>query len=361
MAYELDRTNYMMLEFTSACNARCPACARTQHFVNGGVTPQGKPHLSRYHIEQLFERRWEKLERLNIDGNYGDSMLHPQALEYLQYIADTQNAAQIKVYIDSNGGYKDEAFWRDTAQLLRQFHPTSCVTFGIDGIDNDTHQRYRVRVDFDTVMRNSAAFIAEGGLAEWKWIGFEYNDHQLETAKQMAFDRGFDAFVYKNSRVRQTVIRDAISNTIGHTVNLDSMQQRHNQNVKSTISQDIVAQAQQEVASTADFTNDCTIACRFRRPTHYGFQVEHSGYIYQCCHLPGYYNYQLPGSLIHNEYAYYTNKYESNWNSLDHHSIEEILSHPYFQHDLEDSWNNRTDSEVNPRIVRCITKCGSMR
>ena len=362
MSYEIDRTNYMMLEFTSACNARCPACARTQHFVNGGIKPLGKPHLSMYHMQQLFERKWPNLQRLNIDGNYGDSMLHPQSLEFLRYIADTQDSKQIKLYIDSNGGYHDTGWWRELAQLLKQhYHPTSCVTFGIDGIDNATHQKYRVRVDWDRVMDNSAAFIAEGGVAEWKWIGFEYNDHQLEAAKQMAFDRGFDAFVYKNSRVRQTVIRDLIAKDIGHDVNLDSMQTRHGENVNSDISKDIVKQATAEVASVKDFANECAIQCRFRRNTHYGFQVEHSGYIHQCCHLPGYYNYQLPGSKIALEWQYYADKYSSEWNSLDHHSIETILSHPFFANDLEDSWNNRLDSETNPRIVRCITKCGSTR
>jgi len=130
-------------------------------------------------------------------------------------------------------------------------------------------------------------------------------------------------------------------------------------NVSSTISKDIVEQAKKELASAKDFANDCVIKCKFRRDSNYGFQVEHSGRIYQCCHLPGYYNYQQPGTKIYKEYEYYTNKYTSNWNSLDEHNIIDILQHDYFQHDLQDSWNNRTDSEINPRINRCISKCGS--
>lgn len=59
------------------------------------------------------------------------------------------------------------------------------------------------------------------------------------------------------------------------------------------------------------------------------------------------------------EYEYYTNKYNSNWNSLNTNNILDILRHEYFSNDLEESWNNRTDSIVNPRIMRCVTKCGS--
>jgi hypothetical protein len=38
----------------------------------------------------------------------------------------------------------------------------------------------------------------------------------------------------------------------------------------------------------------------------------------------------------------------------------DILNHQYFQHDLTDSFNNRTDATENPRINRCISKCGSI-
>jgi len=354
MAYQIDKTNYMMLEFTSACNARCPACARTQHFVNSGITPIGSMELSTEHINNIFGVKWDNLRKLNIDGNYGDSMYHPKALEFIETIIRTQNSSLIDININSNGGYKSPEFWKELAKLMKQFKSSSSVTFGIDGIDNETHQKYRVRVNLDKVFENAQAFMREGGIAEWKWIGFDYNDHQLDTAKQMAKDMGFNAFIYKNTRVRQTIIKQAMG-----LQDPDKGVSQTNQNVNSNISKSIVEQAKKEFSSTKDFANDCTIHCKFRREKNYGFQVEHSGRVYQCCHLPGYYNYQTPGSAVHKEYEYYTNKYTSNWNSLDEHKITDILQHDYFQKDIEDSWNNRTDSEVNPRIIRCVTKCGS--
>ena len=66
----------------------------------------------------------------------------------------TQDASKIKLYIDTNGGYKTPEFWQTVAKLMQQFHPTSCITFGIDGVDNETHQRYRVRVNLDKVFEN---------------------------------------------------------------------------------------------------------------------------------------------------------------------------------------------------------------
>ena len=41
-------------------------------------------------------------------------------------------------------------------------------------------------------------------------------------------------------------------------------------------------------------------------------------------------------------------------------NILDILNHRYFQRDLTESFNNRTDASENPRISRCISKCGSI-
>ena len=100
---------------------------------------------------------------------------------------------KLNLYIHTNGGYKVPEFWQTLATLMKRFQPESCITFGIDGVDNETHQRYRVRVDLNKVFENAQAFMSAGGIAEWKWIGFDWNDHQLDTAKQMSKDMGFDA------------------------------------------------------------------------------------------------------------------------------------------------------------------------
>ena len=75
--FDIDKINYMMLEFTSACNAKMSDCARTKNFVNKGITPKGSLHLTKQHIANLFGVKWNNLTKINIDGNYGDSMYRP--------------------------------------------------------------------------------------------------------------------------------------------------------------------------------------------------------------------------------------------------------------------------------------------
>ena len=42
------------------------------------------------------------------------------------------------------------------------------------------------------------------------------------------------------------------------------------------------------------------------------------------------------------------------------HTLEDILHHKFFQEDLQDSWNNRTDDPEKPRLNICIDNCGSI-
>ena len=51
------------------------------------------------------------------------------------------------------------------------------------------------------------------------------------------------------------------------------------------------------------------------------------------------------------------NKYENGWNSLKLHSIDEILQHPWYQGELEESW----DPGHPMHISRCITNCALNR
>jgi hypothetical protein len=72
------------------------------------------------------------------------------------------------------------------------------VVFALDGLE-DTHALYRIGTDFNKIIENAKAFISEGGRAEWAYIRFKHNEHQVDTARQMAKELGFSDFVMKDS------------------------------------------------------------------------------------------------------------------------------------------------------------------
>ena len=61
------------------------------------------------------------------------------------------------------------------------------VLFAIDGADKKTYEHYsQMCMGKDT--RNAKAFIDAGGWAVWSMVLFNWNEHQLETAMDMAKD-----------------------------------------------------------------------------------------------------------------------------------------------------------------------------
>jgi MoaA/NifB/PqqE/SkfB family radical SAM enzyme len=63
---------------------------------------------------------------------------------------------------------------------------------------------YRKNVKYNKVIENATAFIQAGGRAQWNFIVFKHNEHQVEAARQLAQSMGFKWFRAKVSK-RPTV------------------------------------------------------------------------------------------------------------------------------------------------------------
>ena len=70
--------------------------------------------------------------------------------------------------------------------------------FGIDGLE-DTNHIYRQGTVFKQIIRNVKAFIQAGGRAQWDFIVFKHNEHQVEKAGELSKKLGFEIFSIKRS------------------------------------------------------------------------------------------------------------------------------------------------------------------
>ena len=52
---------------------------------------------------------------------------------------------------------------------------------------------------FSKIIKNATAFISNGGHAEWAFLKFKHNEHQVETARQLSVELGFKKFSMKNT------------------------------------------------------------------------------------------------------------------------------------------------------------------
>ena len=184
--YDYRSVRHVQLEITTKCNAACPQCPRNLH---------GYPHNNGYeeHSMTLAEAQHifspaflAQLIQITINGNFGDIVMNPDALEIIKYFKQ-HTIPRTSINISTNGGAKNLVFWQQLGKLGVR------VQFCIDGLE-DTHSIYRRNTVYSTVIRNAAAFIGSGGHAVWRMINFEHNQHQHDQARVIAAEMGFKDF-----------------------------------------------------------------------------------------------------------------------------------------------------------------------
>jgi len=198
-------TTSLQFDISSHCNARCGACVRN---VDGGETEKNLP-LAHFDFE-LWKRiayedthRWY-MHRLNLNGNWGDPMMHPKLVEMMEVWLDAHPRSTPS--IATNGSMRGPKFWHDLANVLHQF-PNHKVDFSIDGM-GDTHDIYRRRTDFSKICENVKSFSDAGGHATIQFTMFEHNKHQHQEIEDLARSLGAMQLVKRRSHSPNMVIKD---------------------------------------------------------------------------------------------------------------------------------------------------------
>jgi len=181
------------LEITNNCQAGCPMCSRN---INGGgdnplitVNNWTLEHFKNVINSEVLEH----LEGINFCGNFGDPLLNNDLIEMAEHVVATNPS--VSIHIHTNGSLRSTAWWARLATALPERH---VVVFALDGLE-DTHSIHRIGTDYNQIIRNASAFIQAGGIAEWTFIRFKHNEHQVESARSLASELGFNSFVMKDS------------------------------------------------------------------------------------------------------------------------------------------------------------------
>jgi len=186
---QLNQIRSIMVETTSHCNLHCPQCAR--------FDPEGyqNPALKLGHLDfnnftkNLQLDQLTSLEKIEYIGDHGDIMMHPRARDFLDFVD-----GHVPILAVTNGSLRSKKFWHNLASVknLR-------VWFSVDGL-KDTNHIYRINADFDKIMENAQSFIDAGGHAEWKFIVFQHNQHQIEEARLLSEQMGFKSFQIQHTK-----------------------------------------------------------------------------------------------------------------------------------------------------------------
>ena len=299
--WSLETLEWIDIELSSFCNIKCKGCFRV-------LSPHADKILNKSFLDfDIIQKKFNKslfpnLKIINFCGSVDEPTTHPDFFKIINHF----QSWNVHINIATNGSLRTEAWWKKLAELLPFSHR---VTWGIDGSDN-TSEIYREGSNFDTVQNNFRAFIKAGGKANWQFIVFEHNEHQLEEAKDIAKKEGFLDF--------KTIIS-------------------HRKDTKGIKHKKI------------ESTDSSCISCKYGNQKR--IFINHMGNIIPCCHL----NSKMLEYSVTNEVK---DKFENILNDQDYKdqinlynvSIGEAINSQIWK-DIQDSWT------ADQKISRCVNVC----
>lgn len=178
------------IELTDKCNAGCPMCPRTDQMnhCRPNRTVVANVELTLADFETHFTDAFcERTAEVIFGGAYGDPSAATGLLEIAEYLTDRG----VRIAVSTNGSLRKPDWW---ARLGRAMVRTgSRLELHVDGLE-DTNPLYRVNTSYPRIMENAGAYIATGARAEWHFIIFRHNEHQIEEAFRRSRALGFAEF-----------------------------------------------------------------------------------------------------------------------------------------------------------------------
>jgi MoaA/NifB/PqqE/SkfB family radical SAM enzyme len=280
--YKYNQIGAVHFELSSNCQASCPMCARNHH--GGQENPLLK--VKDIDLEQFKsiapESFLKQLHTITMCGNFGDPLLNNDLIPIIDYIVAAN--PNVRVDVHTNGSLRSKTWWTNLAKSMPANH---LVQFGIDGLE-DTHALYRIGTDFNKIIENAKTFIAAGGAARWNFITFRHNEHQLETARQLAKDLGFESFYEKQtSRFIGNPWFDAVDKNGVVTHRLENPTE-----------QKLVFINRKTVENYREVIKTAKISCEVEELK--SVYVDALGYLYPCCFVGATpYLHSQPDQLVH--------------------------------------------------------------
>lgn len=394
----------LTIEVTSNCQAQCPGCIR-KNVINPitglqGYT-KGVPKNVNMSVEahnRLIDEAGEALTWVSYDGGFGDSPLHPHFLEMIEH---TVSKPQIEIIaISTNGSYQTEKFWFKLGQILSKSKAVNkdfihdgttfldadgnpdknnriqyghLVFWDLDGVDNETQNMYRVKTDFNRIIRNAKAFIAGGGYAVWKMIPFEFNESLEARGMELANKYGFAEFRRtRTHRLEQSASLLALAEAQGvdpkdlKDGEIDRASKgliEKNTEAGKTLIQDIVIDPNKSPIQNMDVAKEkAGITCQWANVEGGGnYQVSHDGSVWRCCWHNSAYQFRTKLNTGDRDgWERFTQFYDDDWNDINSYSFQDIISHDFFTKDLYESFDNTYDDPINPKLKVCTKRCSNL-
>jgi hypothetical protein len=131
-------------------------------------------------VKRIVNEAGAGIERIDL-FNYGEPFLYRHLLDVLRHIRHASPATGVAISTD--GMQVRESI----EQAIVQERLIDWVTFSVDGCDDDSYRRYRIRGSFDVAFANLVRFhrraAGTGVRVTWQYVVFRWNDSDEQFRK----------------------------------------------------------------------------------------------------------------------------------------------------------------------------------
>lgn len=188
------------IELTNMCTAKCPFCMRTEQ------NTVYSDELFLIDIKKFFTKDiCSKMKHLTLCGSFWDPIYAKDFLAIVEYFSKSK----IKINIHTNWYNKKEGFWTK----LWWFKNVT-VTFGIDGVTQETHSLHRKWTNLKQILSNAREYNIAWWESIWQLILFKENIKQLKQAQFLSKQLWFNDFITYKSRAFNTDLHNPFMSNI---------------------------------------------------------------------------------------------------------------------------------------------------
>ena len=359
--FTFENVHEYQIEITSYCNAACPQCPRN---VSGGKVNPHLPlcHLSRKTIDKTFTKELcNRLSQVFFCGSYGDPIVHP---DFLNILRDFRiKNPTLWLYIHTNAGVHNTDWWTKLAEIINGYGK---IDFGIDGLE-DTNHLYRRGVKFETAINNAHAFIRAGGKAQWNWLVFKHNEHQIDKARMLSGILGFEKILFRgtgrflnHSTLEEKETWDVVpQKEQPYQLEVTTLDEYRNSSMQR------LGELKQEYTDIRDYFNTTVIKCDACVGNKVAITSE--GLVLPC----NFFEHNLHDARFHdrtvapgandlhfidgkNQVETFIDKHDRRLLNINNVSLETVFKNPFWS-ELINSWDKTLD---DGRIFECAFTCG---
>jgi hypothetical protein len=173
------------LDISTKCTLACSKCWRTVYEQNG-ESPIGKD-ISIGDFKKILAY----YNNISLCGQISDPTMHSKFHELIKLGYESKKHIEIR----TAASHRPDSWY----QLAFEYNPKAIWIFGIDGLPKDSH-KYRIRQDGEKLFNIMVEARRKGINVIWSYIIMAYNENDVNTAKQLAYDNDIKFESVRSSR-----------------------------------------------------------------------------------------------------------------------------------------------------------------